>query len=161
MTGAALKIQGDDILKAAFARLTNPTDRRDLLDQIGAYGVSSTQQRFISGKGPDGIAWKQSRRAKMKGGQTLRDQNHLYASLTHQGDDSSVMWGSNRIYAAIHQFGGNIRPKTAKALVFNWLGRLHVMQKVTMPARPYLGINQEDRDEINATVHDWMAGRFA
>jgi len=43
-----------------------------------------------------------------------------------------VRIGNNRIYGAIHQFGGQA-------------GRGH---KVTLPARPYLGINGDDEVEI-------------
>lgn len=42
------------------------------------------------------------------------------------------------IYAAIHEFGGVIRPRTARFLVFTIGGRKIFARKVTMPKRPYL-----------------------
>lgn len=48
--------------------------------------------------------------------------------------------GNPTVYAAIHQFGGEIRPKDAKALRFQSGGRWWVVQKVTMPARPFFPI---------------------
>lgn len=151
-----LKIEGDVALGQALSRLTDNQQRRDLMDQIAAYGVSSTQQRFLDEKGPDGTPWEQSRRAKKTGGKTLRDKGHLVGSLTGAATTSTAAWGTNKIQAAIHQFGGIIRPKRAKALAFAGINGLVVTKKVTMPARPYLGINQQDRDEIVATTHDWM-----
>jgi len=46
--------------------------------------------------------------------------------------------GTNLIYAAIHEFGGEIRPVNARALVFEIDGKTVVTQLVRMPARPYL-----------------------
>jgi phage gpG-like protein len=49
-------------------------------------------------------------------------------------------WGvRDVVYARIHELGGTIKPKTAKALRFRLDdGTFVVVQQVTMPARPYL-----------------------
>lgn len=51
-------------------------------------------------------------------------------------------WGARDIaYARIHELGGTIRPKTAKALAIpdpKKAGRVILVQSVTIPARPYL-----------------------
>lgn len=49
-----------------------------------------------------------------------------------------VTIGSDRVYAAIHQLGGVIRPKAAGALSFSIGGVRVSAKKVTMPARPFL-----------------------
>ena len=52
----------------------------------------------------------------------------------------SAQVGPQAIYGAIHEFGGVIRPVRAKALAFTLPdGTFVLTQKVTMPARPYLG----------------------
>ncbi len=153
-----LEVKGDEYLVKAFKKFVDPSERRDLLDQVGSYGVSSTQQRFLDERGPDGQPWKKSRRARERGGQTLRDKGLLFSSLAHNTNPSSVEWGSNRIDAGIHQLGGTIRPKTAKKLAFKGVNGMVFADKVTIPARPYLGINAEDVAEINATAQDWMKG---
>ncbi|MCW5666526.1 MAG: phage virion morphogenesis protein [Piscinibacter sp.] len=83
---------------------------------IGRIGVSSTQQRFRSTTGPDGLRWKESRRAKEQGGQTLSASARLRRSLTYNAGRDSVAWGTNVRYAAIHQFGGIIRAKSGPFL---------------------------------------------
>ena len=45
----------------------------------------------------------------------------------------------NVVYAAIHEFGGTIVPRSARFLVFPFEGRLVFARRVTIPARPYLG----------------------
>ncbi len=47
--------------------------------------------------------------------------------------------GSNLVYAAIHEFGGIIRPRNVSGrLVFEIDGELVFAREVTIPARPYL-----------------------
>lgn len=49
------------------------------------------------------------------------------------------VWGSRDVrYALIHELGGTIVPKDAKALVFQIGGETVVTKKVTIPARPNL-----------------------
>lgn len=45
---------------------------------------------------------------------------------------------TNLKYAAIHEYGGNIIPKRAKALKFKVGGVWVITKKVVIPARPYL-----------------------
>jgi hypothetical protein len=49
-------------------------DKKAMFDEIGAYGVSSSEQRFLNQSDVDGNPWKQSWRAKAtEGGETGRD----------------------------------------------------------------------------------------
>ena len=58
-------------------------------------------------------------------------------------DGGSV--GSDRVYAAIHQLGGIIRPKNATSLVFTIGGiKIHA-KKVTIPARPFFPFTPDGR----------------
>ena len=50
----------------------------------------------------------------------------------------SVLVGTNKVYGAIHEFGGTIVPKNAKSLRFQVGGRWVTTQKVKIPKRPWL-----------------------
>lgn len=129
-----------------------------LLKSIAYYGESSTRERFSTETDPAGNKWKQSLRAKRDGGKTL-DQDGYLANINSTADDQKAEWGSNRIYAAIHQFGGTIKPKSAKALHFQIPGLGWVMRKqVTLPARPYLGISNDDQENILDLVNKHISG---
>ena len=54
--------------------------------------------------------------------------------------------------AAVHQFGGTIKPKSGKLLAF----RGHVAKSVTIPARPYLGLSDADQNELVERTLDWL-----
>jgi phage virion morphogenesis protein len=142
-------------------------DRARLLGSIGVEMEAQTQERFDTKKSPDGDSWKAlaektksyyaskgwAARSILVGAGTLRD------SITSevQGGSWSVLAGATMEYAAIHQWGGDIKPKSAKALSVPGYGKL---QKVTIPARPYLGVSQDDAKAIEAAAAVFLAGNI-
>ena len=136
-------------------------DTQDMMDSIGEALVSSTLQRFQEEKDPDGKKWKPSARAAAKGGTTLSDTGRLQKSIEYAATSNRVMVGSNLPYARIHQLGGTVRPKKGKFLKFKGLdGEDVFVREVSIPARPYLGISDDDREEIMATMTDFLEGAF-
>lgn len=88
----------------------------------------------------------------------------LKDSIQYQASGNSVKIGTNKIYGAIHQFGGTVKaadiyPKNKKALA--WGGCLHPVKKVhrpafEMPARPFLMVQEEDWRKIGGEVEEWF-----
>ena len=150
------RADGLEGLQAGLARMAalggNP---RKIWDAIGQYGESSTRTRFKKQAGPDGQRWKPSRRAAQVGGQTLVLKAHLLRSISHRADNSGTSWGTNVIYAGIQQFGGTIKAKGGGALRFRLPGGGFVtVKKVTLPARPFVGVNADDGREMLALTND-------
>lgn len=136
-------------------------DTQDLMDSIGEALVSSTLKRFQDEKSPEGEKWEPSARAAASGGTTLSNTGDLKKSIDKYVTSNKVMVGSNKEYARIHQLGGTVRPKKGKYLKFKGLGGEDVFaREVTIPARPYLGISDDDREEIVATMTDFLEGAF-
>ena len=101
---------------------------------------------------PDGSPWVKNR----KGSPILYASGALHDSIDYRASADQVETGSPLVYAAIHHFGGVIKPKNGKALAF-MAGNDQVFAKsVTMPARPYLGISSDNADEIKEVVTDFM-----
>lgn len=119
-----------------------------LLRDIAFLGENSTRERFRSQTGPDGQRWKPSLRAQLMGGKTLTKDGHLGDSITSTADKHAAEWGTNRIYAAIHQFGGVIKAKDAGGLRFKIGERWSNKRQVTIPARPFLGISADDQQDM-------------
>lgn len=134
-------------------------DPSDLARDIAALGKASTAERFRTQVGPDGSPWKPSLRVQLHGGRTLTKDGHLAGSLSARHGRDFAEWGVNRIYAAIHQFGGVIRPKTAAALRFRLAnGAFAVAKSINMPARPFLGLSADDVDDFLALVGRRLQG---
>ncbi|MBF0249961.1 MAG: phage virion morphogenesis protein [Alphaproteobacteria bacterium] len=146
MSAAVLHIDATGLngIAEKFERLQRRVaDVSPLMDEIGSMLVASTQDRFERGVDPDGRPWTPSGRVNMSQGtaKTLLDSGRLMSSITHEPGNSQVEVGSNVIYAAIHQLGG----QAGRGLA------------ATIPARPYLGVSAEDEREIGNIVDDYLA----
>jgi phage virion morphogenesis protein len=117
----------------------------ECLDDIGMSLETSTHRRFEDQQDPQGNAWKEHSEATIairgEGAPILRDKVDLYDSISHSVQGSKVLVGANRVYARIQQLGGEA-------------GRIGA--RVTIPARPYLGISNDDEREIGAIVQDHL-----
>lgn len=147
MSGVSIQIDIDDRqIQAALSKLIALGQNLSPVMQAIAFdGEKSTKDRFRDSKAPDGSTWKPN----VRGNKTLILTSELVNSITRHSGADFAEWGSNVIYAAIHQFGGVIRAKNKPYLVFKVPGgRLRRVKQVTMPARPYLGLNAEDEENI-------------
>ena len=128
-----------------------------------AEGVrESTLERFKQSKDPDGKKWKTSIRASSENGKTLIQSSQLRNSINSVSDATGFAVGTNAKHAATHQFGEpgrTIRARKKKALRFmvdgKWVSKKQV--RIRIPARPILGLSDEDMREIKATVEDFIA----
>ena len=165
------RIELDDAqVRAALQRLQalgRPGAQRSILADIGRFMRTSMQMRFRRQTGPDGMRWTASQRAISEGGQTLRDSNRLFRSLTWRADRSAVEAGTNVVYAAAHQFGvrdivtvaahrrvrrtEDKRRGVAKAT--NHQVKSHT-RRMFLPARPFAGFSRDDRTEILAILRE-------
>lgn len=152
----SIAIEVDDAdVRAAFAKLVKAAeDPEPYLNAIGAVLVSAIKLRFHTGSGVDGTPWA----PVLRGGIPLRDTGaHLMNTTSYRVDGKSVVVGVAPRWAAIHHFGGTIRAKAAPWLVFKIGNRWARKKKVTIPARPFLGISKDDKDAIL----DVLSQRFA
>ena len=156
-----IRLEGDvKSFKQQLEKISS-IDKRKLNTNLAQVVRTSTLERFKTGKDPDGVKWTESTRVKEIGGKTLVDTGGLKKALQTKADSSGFAFGTNLKYAATHQFGDKdrlIRAKNARGLHFrvggNWITVKAV--KVTIPARPYLGISDEDISEIGATIEDFL-----
>lgn len=144
----------------ALAQVLGVLDKpRPLLQAIGDYGIDSTMARFRTGTAPDGTRWAPKSKTTLarhpRGGREplIGESKILSTKIAYQVTDRSVAWGSNRVYAAVQQFGARAgslwsdkdrRGRNAKA---PW---------GDIPARPYLGLSAKDERSIMEIVRDYL-----
>ncbi|WP_444452032.1 phage virion morphogenesis protein [Rhodobacter capsulatus] len=126
-------------------------DMTSFMDDLGELLVASTKARFPAGTAPDGIAWVPNSPATLARKSDSRPLFGTSGSLNSQifattGPDF-VRVGSNRVQAAMMQFGGS------KSVYAHLWGDI--------PARPYLGLSDEDKENILAETNDWLSGAFS
>lgn len=136
-------------------------EEADIAGAMAAVGEAirtSVLERFSREKDPEGRPWKKSIRAQRDGGKTLSVSRDLATSIHIESSAKGVEVGTNKEYAAIHQFGGTIRAKGSGLLRFQ-IGDQWISKKsIKMPARPYLGINEKDMREITHIIEDAVTG---
>ena len=132
---------------AALARLT-AADFDVLAQGIGALVEDQTKRRIADDKtAPDGAPWADwsagYRESMARPGRTnprsllVGSPSHLLHSIQSYTSGDTVQVGTPLIYGAIHQFGGD--PAQGHAPI---------------PARPYLGLSDENAAEVSELVID-------
>lgn len=133
-------------------------DNAGVMNVIAEGIRTSTMERFQAQETPEGTKWEESRRARESGGKTLIRTSALKTSIKSESSSAGLAVGTNLIYAATHQFGDErtIRAKNGKYLKFKigdrWVNKPSV--RVTIPARPFLGISDKDNEEIKEILED-------
>ena len=192
MAGTHITFTVDDAdLRAMLERQAQPetgaaSGSDTLAARIGERLMESTRERFKTQTDPEGRQWKDyaplsraySKRKKKNPDKILTLDGYLRGGIHWQAlDDDTVQVGSNLKYAAIHQFGGEIKKPSRQATVryrsvagrVLFAGRKHKKvterqvtmpeHSITMPARPFLGISASDDQEIRQIIQDWVTER--
>lgn len=158
MSGLGLTLTYDDLgVRRAMEGLASVKAdlAAEVLTPIGAQLEATTVDRFDSGAGPDGESWVPSLRARLEGGRTLVQFGLLRDSIHFVLDGDAVEIGSADVRAPIHQFGGTITAKTSGGLSFSLADGSHrVVQSVSMPARPFIGLSAEDGRLVETIAAD-------
>ncbi len=139
---AIIKITGNtDRIGKALSNLENlGRNPAGFLAAIGDEMIQHTQHRIEQGVTPTGEPFHPLDpfyAVRKKGPGILRESQALFSRLTTRLDGNTLIWGSNLPYAAVHQFGAVIKGRT-------------------IPARPYLGFNNEDRQVAIDTLETFF-----
>jgi len=144
---AMITIEIDDReIQAALRRLQQQIgDLTPVMQQIGEYLVQSTKDRFARGEAPDGTPWAPNSPvtlARKKGNRPLiGESGRLSNEIYPRAGRDFVEVGSAPEYAAVQQSGARKGQfgKTRRGAPIPW---------GDIPARPFLGLSDDDRREI-------------
>ena len=120
-----IKVDDSNLKHGLGKLLKNATATRPMMASIATELSSLTEDNFAD-EAWGGRKWKSSAAAKARQGRALQDSGQLAASINTKVGNDFAKIGTNKAYAAIHQFGG-------------MAGR---GRKVKIPARPYLPIDE-------------------
>lgn len=136
--------------KEVESRLLNWAKRsknlRPLMENIAGIFAYSTEENFKEEGRPD--KWidlaESTKKTRTKigyyPGQILQLSGQLASSISTYYDNDSAVIGSNLDYAAIHQLGGQAGKN----------------RSVTIPARPYLQLTNDDFEEILEVTENFL-----
>ncbi|MDH5785334.1 MAG: phage virion morphogenesis protein [Chromatiales bacterium] len=135
MAGASIyiDIENDSAAKKVLQQLLEVGQNLDApFADIGEYLLNSHRERWARQEAADGTPWaplapKTVKRKKKNQNKILVLEGDLRDLLRYQTAPDGLEFGTDRIYGATHQFGDEERG---------------------IPARPPLGLTEEDRVEI-------------
>lgn len=143
-----IKCKDADVLTALDLLRERLTDMSPVMQKIAGVMHDSTEQAFADERDPTtGMPWPELSAATLQinprraGGQLLRDSAQLVDSLQQDFDALAAYYGTDKPYAAMHQFGG---VTASNSMIPNH----------EISARPYLGLDEVSK----ADVLDLLAG---
>jgi phage virion morphogenesis protein len=156
MAGAGIEVTLDGEFSAILAALNRASrhSKRAIADFMGGELHEISMKAFADEADPvTGKKWEPLKYPPSDGDghKILQDNGTLRDSLTWDAqNDGAVVFGSNRVYARIHQQGGTTRAHPIKARNGRVLSFLKNGKRVTVksvkhpgsriPARPYMGV---------------------
>lgn len=160
MSSVSIRVDVDSDAEQLIRRLERirGIDKAGVMNAVAEGLRTSTQERFRTETAPDGSRWKPSVRAVEKNRTTLTESAELKTHIYAKADASGAAIGTNIEYAATHQFGAErtIRARNGKYLKFmigdRWVYTPSV--RISIPARPFLGISRTDEEEIRELIED-------
>jgi phage virion morphogenesis protein len=141
-----IKIDNQEVERRLQEIAKKSSNLRPLMKNIAGIFASATEDNFAEEGRPDKwvdlseVTKKQRKKIGKYPGQILQVTGQLASSVNTYYDDDSAVIGSNLAYAAIHQLGGQAGKN----------------KKVTIPARPYLKLTDDDLEEIMESVEKYI-----
>lgn len=140
-----IKIDNQEVNKRLLDLATKGENLRPLMKNIAGIFAYSTEENFKNEGRPKwqdlAESTKKQRQKKRKcPGQILQVEGQLASSINTYYDNDSAVIGSNLDYAAIHQLSG-LAGKNKSA---------------SIPARTYLQLTDDDFEDINDVVSDYL-----
>jgi len=137
---------------------------------FGDYLVKETRTRFEQEKDPEGHRWEKLSDYTLKfkkGSQILTESTDLRNSFARRAGATSVRVGTDREYAALHQFGlkktlkikshrRKVKSRSKKGISSGVAFVKAHKRKVDTVARPFLGFTPQDRQELIETIKDHL-----
>jgi len=136
-------ITGQDQLTAALEHMSKRVaNLRPALQDIGEYLLLAHDERFAAQESPEGDPWeplneKYKQRKKRNKEKILTLDDLLGGTLRYQASAASLVFGTDRVYGATHQFGRD---------------------EANIPARPFLGLSRADETEVLRLLENHLAG---
>lgn len=141
-----VEVQDAELQQGLQAFIETGLDLTPVMADIGEHLLNSARQRFSDQVSPEGEAWSplshttKARKKKNKD-KILTEEGRLRRLLSVQAGKDYVEVGSTRIYAGTHQFGAErgAYGKTQRGTPIPW---------GNIPARPFLGVSDDDKKTI-------------
>lgn len=144
----SVKIKDGDIDKKLTKLMTKMNRPFGFYKKVGEHIKDRMPDHFKNETAPDGTPWQKlspvtlaAREKRGTGSAIYREHGDFVGTLNYNVSDDNFRWGSS---------------DQARAYIFQHGGKAGRNRKVTLPARPYLGLSSGDEKEILRIAEDWV-----
>ncbi|MDA5087588.1 phage virion morphogenesis protein [Klebsiella quasipneumoniae subsp. quasipneumoniae] len=185
MSGVTLTFDAQDALSRLWDARTEMMRPAPLLRSMGERLLAFHQQRFQEKKSPDDIPWEKLKpryqlRKRKNADKILTRDGYLRNTLRWQVNADELLFGTNRVYGAIHQFGGTIEIAARSQQAYyrqkknGKIGNQFVRKsksnhtkwhtipayKIKIEARPWLGVSKSEGETLIEMAKNYLQGAF-
>jgi len=154
-----IEVDDEQVLAKLARAVADADDLTPLMGEIEGILVDATERAFEEQKDPsNGAPWAAlspvtKARRRDPNGPILKDAGNLVGSVGGNHDATSATVGVAEKYGITHQLGAakGEYGKTSRGAPIPW---------GDIPARPFLGFNEDDRREILDVVSQYISGAF-
>lgn len=186
MAGVTLEFVGREALAAIRATVDALAEPTPLQRDLGELLLIIHQARFRAQVDPDGTPWKALSPGYLKRKAKNRDKvltlaGDLRGTLRYQVEGDDLLFGTDRPYGAIHQFGGRIERRARQSTVYFRQSKTGEVERrfarkdraaiarsvkvgpytIEMPARPWLGVGKQDEARLLERVQAFIEAAIA
>ena len=184
MAGITLEYQSETALAAINQALAFLAEPAIMLRDMGEYLLIAHDQRWATQTSPGGVPWAPLSPAYLKRKRKNKDKilqldGYLKNTLRYQLAGNELLFGSNRVYAAMQHYGGtidmparsqeayfkrdrsgNVGQRFTKKAQSNFAQRVTIgAYTIEIPARPWLGTSTSDDSELLNIAMRYLQGR--
>ncbi|EOD9051290.1 phage virion morphogenesis protein [Klebsiella quasipneumoniae] len=185
MSGVTLTFNAQDALSKLWDARADMMRPEPLLRSMGERLLEFHQQRFKEQKSPAGVPWKElsSRyriRKRKNQDKVLTRDGYLRNTLRWQVNADELLFGTDRVYGAIHQFGGTIEIAARSQQAYyrqkkdgeidnqfvrknkSNFAQWHTIPayKIKIEARPWLGVSKSEGETLIDMAKNYLQGAF-
>ncbi|EMG2907681.1 TPA: phage virion morphogenesis protein [Klebsiella pneumoniae] len=185
MSGVTLTFNAQDALSKLWDAREEMMRPEPLLRSMGERLLEFHQQRFRDQTSPDGVKWKElswryKQRKRKNREQILTRDGYLRNTLRWQVNADELLFGTDRVYGAIHQFGGTIEIAARSQQAYyrqkkdgeidnqfvrknkSNFAQWHTIPayKISIPARPWLGVSKAQGTTLIDMAKNYLQGAF-
>ncbi|HCB2353220.1 TPA: phage virion morphogenesis protein [Escherichia coli] len=151
-------------------------NREPLMRELAAAMGDAVEENFAQQGRPEWMGWSPAYARKRAGGKILQKSGRLASSITQFSTNDEAVVGTNVKYARIHQEGGEIRIAARSQRAYyrqhknGSVGNRFVKKSrsnfsqwntigaytITMPARPFLHLTEDDVDRMETTAENYL-----
>ena len=151
-----MKINGLDKFRSFIEKASKLVDTSEFYAKTSIVMLADVKRNFKNKKNSDGSLWAP---LKFRKGQPLKLSAGLFNSISRDYDSREAKVGTNKVYAAVHNYGYKFKPTKKQVGFFLYtplLRGLAFASIIKIPRREYMFLSKEGGRNVEKATTDTL-----